>query len=70
MIWHNSLKDAQPVNNQVILASVDGVCYLTVFDSERNVYVLKDDEKQFFDPLKQSLYWVSITDAPFTMEEY
>jgi hypothetical protein len=70
MIWHNAQKDAPPANNQVVLVSVDGVYYITVYDVDRDVYVLRDDKKQYFDPAEQPFYWIPVTDAPLTRDDY
>ena len=72
MIWKNALRDNPPVHNQEILIAVEGVYYLTQYDGEKNLFVLKEDRKQHFEAseLGEPIYWLEIEAPPRVRTEY
>jgi hypothetical protein len=65
MEWKNVHRDSPPGHGQEILLSVDGIYYITQYDSEKNVYRLRDEPLSYFSPAdRSSMYWLMIDEPP------
>jgi hypothetical protein len=65
MKWKNASLDEHPEHLKVVLVSVEGVYYITIYDSHTNIYRFKDEPESFFSPEEHLIYWtefVSPTD--------
>jgi hypothetical protein len=71
MKWKNAQRDELPANDQEVLVSYEGIYYITVFNSERKVFVLREDKRQHFDIEEHiPLYWMEMADPPHERSGY
>jgi hypothetical protein len=57
--WKNVHRDDPPQDGQLVILSVNGICYLTEYDSGHGVYRLRDDRQQIFSPADSVImYWL------------
>lgn len=61
MKWHNSKHDALPDTTQEVLVCVRGVYHITIYDPGDNLFRLRSDPSEFFDPGVEGLYWMDVS---------
>jgi hypothetical protein len=57
--WKNALYELPPEHNEVVLASVDGVYLVVVYDAERNVFKPQHLVGMYYSPKEYSIYWAN-----------
>jgi hypothetical protein len=57
MRWNNAERDDLPAHNEEVLICVNGVYYITIYNSIENNFYLKEEPDTFFTIGKQSIYW-------------
>lgn len=62
MKWSNAQKDELPADGQVVLASVNGVYYVTRYEKAYNVFRLRDDPESGFSADDYLIYWTPFSD--------
>jgi hypothetical protein len=61
MNWNNAQKDKLPLHEQEVLVSVDGIYYITTYDSSQKIFRLKESPETFFTPEEKVIYWTDIS---------
>jgi hypothetical protein len=58
MHWNNSQVDGLPKDREEILISVDGVYYIAMYDEEKKLFRVENEQKEtFFRVNEQVIYW-------------
>jgi hypothetical protein len=57
MRWYNADMDSLPLNGSEVLASVNGVYYLAIYDENIRAFRLKDQPEEYFAIGEQLIYW-------------
>jgi hypothetical protein len=65
MNWKNVQRDAPPEHDQLVLLSVDGIYYITRYDSGDRKFRLHGEIETHFVPVDgMSMYWIEIDEPP------
>ncbi len=71
MNWKNVQRDAPPGHDQLVLLSVEGIYYITRYDSGENKFRLHDELETHFAPADDVLmYWIEIEEPPHVKNSY
>lgn len=62
MRWYNAQRDELPKDEQILLVSVNGIYYITVYDAKEKLFRLKDQIGIYFRPEDDLIYWTEFID--------
>jgi hypothetical protein len=59
LAWKNALYDLPPNHSEVVLASIDGVYQVVVYDKEEQVFKPQNLVGKYYSPKDSLIYWAN-----------
>jgi hypothetical protein len=64
MKWKNAVRDHLPEPSSKVLVSLRGVYYMAIYDGDRHVFRIRDDDKDLeLSESNDQLYWTEINNS-------
>jgi hypothetical protein len=60
MEWRNALRDELPEHMQNVLVSYHGIYYRTIFDAEKQCFILEEEPGHFIEIKNEPIYWIEM----------
>jgi hypothetical protein len=59
--WKNALYELPPNHNEMVIASIDGVYQLVIYDKEEQVFKPQNLVGKYYSPKNSSIYWANFS---------